>query len=112
MTLLDVLSRADGIRPNEIPAEVKAAWVYELEAEFAEMMGKERPENPYPDNGELLMPDAYGSSYVWHVCKNIDAANKDMEVYALDSQVADQEKGRAMAWYRRNNESKRRVWQV
>lgn len=112
MMLSDILARADGIRPNTIPAEVKAAWVYELEAEFAESMGLEIPESPFPDNGELLMPDAYSSSYVWHVCKNISAANKDTEVYALDSQVASQEKGRALAWYRRGHESKRRVWKV
>lgn len=112
MTLVNAIARADGIRPNTIPAETKAAWVYELEAEFAESMGVEIPENPFPDDGELLMPDAYGSSYVWHVCKMISAANKDAEVYALDSQMAQKEKGRALAWYRRNHESKRRVWKV
>ena len=59
MKLYEAIARADMLRPNAIPEDIKASWIYELEGEFAEMMSVEIPANQYPDGDtetNLLMP--------------------------------------------------------
>lgn len=107
MTLLDAISRADGIRPNTIPAEVKAAWVQEVEDLYSEMTGMES-ENSFPKDRELLME--YG--YVWYVCAMIDLASKDTELYMIDRAKADEEIRAARAAYRRAHSTAGSHWRV
>ena len=112
MTLLDVLSQADGLRPNTIPADVKAGWVYEQEMAFAEMMGAGEVINPYPENGELLIDNSYAVCYVWQLCARIDLSNKDLELYAADRQIAEEVTAKAMAHYRRSHRGEKTAWRT
>lgn len=98
MTLLDAIARADGIRPNTIPPEVKAEWVQEVDEMFAEMMG-DQSVGSFPKNKELLQD----RGYVWYVCAMIDLANKDTDFYMVDRARADEEIRAVMAKYRRAN---------
>lgn len=107
MTLLDAIAQADGLRPNTIPADVKAQWVEEIEEIYAEMMGVET-ENGFPNNKELLLP----RGHVWHVCAMIDLANKDFEFYNVDKAKAEDEIKEERAKWRRVNPARRTVWRV
>lgn len=107
MTLLDAIARADGIRPNSVPAEVKAGWVQEVEEIFCEMTGKES-ENKFPENRELLMDNGY----VFYVCAMIDLANKDTELYMIDRAKADEEIKAVRAAYRRAHSTAGSHWRV
>ena len=111
MTLLEVIAQADVLRPNQIPAETKAGWVFEQEEGFAEMMGKE-VKNPYPENTEMLIDNSYGVCYVWQLCARIDLANKDLELYAADRQIAEEVTAKAKAHYRRSHRGAESAWRA
>lgn len=102
MTVNDVIIAADRLRPNQIPWELKAQWVQEIEAQVAEMMGEaERPH--LTDNSEMLLPDNHNSCYMWYVACQIDKAAKDNGQFGSDMvYYAEAVKG-DMGWWRRNN---------
>lgn len=106
MKLLEAIYNADNIRPNAIPNERKAAWIYELEGDFAEMMGVPVPVNSFneaPDDVELLMPYPKDRCYELYVAAMIDHENQDMKLYNKDITLANAARDDACAWWRRNH---------
>ena len=103
MTLLHAIARADMLRPNALDNSIKADWVWELEAEIAELMDVELPENPYPDDGQLLMPSPKDNIYALYVCAMIDLTVEDTALYANDYVVANSAIVDAKKWWRRHH---------
>ena len=118
MTIRQAVSRADKARPNMIDEEIKVGWVYELEAEFAEMMQQELPENKWKEGGEdvgLLVPFPYDKVYELYVCAMIDNHNQESAAYANDLVVANAAIDAAKAWWNRKNmpkQAKQNYWKV
>ena len=83
--------------------ETKAGYLYKLEAEIAEMMGVDIPENTWPDDSEMLMPAPHDDIYHLFLCAMIDFANQETSLYANDMQMANAAILDAKAWYRRHN---------
>lgn len=111
MRLLQAIENANTIRPNAIPDHLKAAWVYELEGQFAEMMGVEMPDNAYDGemgDAELLMPFPKDRCYELFVCAMIDSTNQEMDLYNHDIEMANAAIDDACAWWRRHHTPKRR----
>lgn len=103
MTVRDAIKRADALRPNTLESEDKARWLRALEAEYAEVMGMELPENLWPEDQTLLMPAPHDEGYVWALCAYIDLANEENELYANDRITANSMTEAAKAWWRRHN---------
>lgn len=103
MTVREAIKRADALRPNTLGGEDKARWLRALETEYAETMGAELPENKWPEDQELLMPEPHDESYVWALCASIDLANAETELYANDHVLANAASAEAKAWWRRHN---------
>lgn len=106
MTLLKAIARADSVRPNALDQELKADWVMELEAEIAECMDVELPENTFPKDMELLMPFPHDNIYYLYLCAKIDLTMEDTESYVNDQVVADSAIVDAKSWWRRHNMKK------
>lgn len=103
MTLLKAIARADSVRPNALDQELKADWVMELEAEIAECMDVELPENTFPKDMELLMPYPHDNIYYLYLCAKIDLTMEDTQSYVNDQVVADSAIVDAKSWWRRHN---------
>lgn len=104
MKLLEAIARADMLRPNAIDNSIKADWVWELEAEIAEVMDVDLPENPYPnDSDELLMPTPKDNIYPLYLCAMIDLTVEDTALYANDYVVANDAITEAKKWWRRHH---------
>lgn len=113
MNIRECLKQADEIRPNTIPEEVKAAYIFNLESEIAEMMQIEVPENLWPQDQDLLMPFPHDNIYVLYLQAMIDAANQEASLYANDMQMANAAIASAKSWYRRHNPYVSRLnWRV
>ena len=106
MNINEVIERADQLRPNLIEAPRKAEWVYQLEADFAEMMGLDIPrEKEYDvnDTEELLIGFPRDEVYVLYLCAKIDYAQEETTLYANDMTAANSMISDATAWWRRHN---------
>lgn len=103
MTLKEAIKRADFLRPNTIPEEIKAHWVMALESEISELMGYVNvQEFKWPEDQELLMPFPKDDIYPLNLCAKIDLANEETELYANDSTAANQATIEAKEWWYRN----------
>lgn len=109
MNIKKCIAMADELRPNTIPDETKAGYLYKLEAEIAEMMGEEVPENTWPEDREMLMPAPHDDIYHLYLCAMIDSANQETNLYANDMQMANAAIKDAKAWWRRRNDPKSRA---
>lgn len=107
MNINDIVTLADATRPNVFPIQIKIQWIWELESEFAEMMGIDTPPipmaEPYPD---LLVPAPKDEVYAWYLCAKIDYVQEEMDLYANDSVIANQMVSEVKAWWRRRNKPK------
>lgn len=106
MKLYEAIARADIIRPNAIPEDIKASFIYELEGEFAEMMKVEVPKNPYPNvmesDKDLLMPYPKDNVYALYLCAMIDSINEETNLYQNDMMIANTAIKEARQWWWRN----------
>lgn len=104
MELTRAIALANELRPNTLSDEVKVGYIFELEADFAEMMKKPIPENTWPrEDVKLLMPFPHDTTYVLYLCAKIDYAQEDTALYMNDKAVANNAISQARAWWRRNN---------
>jgi len=101
--LKEAIKRADALRPNVIPEEQKAAWIYELEGKLAEMRGQKPPAKTWPDDCDLAMPHPCDNVYELYLCAMICFANQETAQYANDMVVFNAAMSEARAWWRRNN---------
>ncbi len=104
MKVKRAVALADELRPNMLDEELKVSFVYELEADIAEMMKKPIPENTWPrDDATLLLPFPYDNAYVLYLCAKIDNANEETSLYMNDMVAANTAISQVKAWWRRNN---------
>ncbi len=104
MTLKQAIVEADKLRPNAVPDALKAAWIFELEADLAEMMEVDEPKNTWPESDSvLLMPDGHNSMYYLYLMAMIDNANEETALYANDMAVAQNAIDEARAWWWKNH---------
>ena len=103
MTLKLAIKWADEIRPNAISDELKAAWIFEVESQIAEMMGIPCPKNTFPSDTELLMPDPHDNIYYLYAAAMIDFAQQDSETYYNDMVMFNAALDAAKGWYIRQN---------
>ena len=113
MTVREAITRADALRPNTITEGQKAAWVSDLDAQFAEMLGVPAPENTWPVDRALLLQYPHEEVYQLYLICRIDYYNQDMALYGNDAAVYRNALAEAQAYWRRNNRQKRRLdWRV
>lgn len=114
MKVSEAMARADGLRLNAVPEAQKAAWVYELDGQLAEMMGERPGENRWPEvDAELRMPRPHEEIYPLYLICKIDYYNQEMGLYANDMAVYNAAMAEAQAWWRRNHRPERQGnWRV
>lgn len=102
MKLLAAIERANSLRPNAIPDDMKAGWITALDGEIAEMMGLYPQESEFPEDMDLLMPFPHDEIYSLYCMAMIDNAQEETDLYANDLQVANQAISEARRWWWRN----------
>ncbi|MBQ9631431.1 MAG: hypothetical protein IJV04_00735 [Lachnospiraceae bacterium] len=108
MTVKEAIRKADAMRPNAIPDETKAAWLYEVEGELAEMMDVDAPENSWPEtDAELLMPYPHDGMYALYLMAMIDNANEETALYQNDMVIAQNAINESRAWWWRNSSNRK-----
>ncbi len=113
MKLKEAIKRADKLRPNVLPEEQKAAWVYELEGKLAEMRCALPPARTWPADASLAMPAPHDVVYELYLCAMIDFANQETDLYANDMAVFNAAVSEAQAWWRRHHRPRpSRNWRV
>ena len=110
MTIAQAIERADVIRPNAVPIDIKTGWVASLDGEFAEMMKVEDYTEPDYSTDELLMDYPRKDVYVFYLCAMIDFAQEEFDLYQDDMAMAIQAISEAKAWWRRNNCPERGIY--
>ncbi len=104
MTVKEAIKRADELRPNALGEEQKAAWVFDLDGQVADMMETLPAENTWPNTDvTLLMPAPHEEIYPLYLVCRIDYYNQEMNMYQNDKAVYEGAMNEAAAWYRRNN---------
>lgn len=113
MKVSQAIKQADDLRDNTLSEEQKAAWLYNLDGEIAEIIAVDLPENVWPEDRELLMPSPHDELYVLYLAAQIDYYNREIKQYANDMAVFNEAFNAACAWWRRNNCPKAgRYWKV
>lgn len=118
MFLLDVLDKANKVRPNAAHDDIKVQLLFQkVEGDVANMLGMEPPEYEYdpgdPQDIELLMPYPYDDIYLWFLCAQIDLMNEETELYKDDSETFNAAWARAQAYYRRETRAfSKQNWRV
>lgn len=96
MTVNDVLSFVDEMKPNVISDEVKIAWLNTVERKiFTNIVSNY--ENPdeieqktlgEEDKGvELIAPEEYADVYRYYLMSKIDFRNQETDLYMNDAQM-------------------------
>lgn len=101
MTLYEVITEVDNLRPNAIDDGIKARWVMQKEVEYAELIGVDVPELLFPEDQDLLMPSPHDYSYVYYLCALVDTYNQDTALYNNDYALANAASDDAKSWWRR-----------
>lgn len=90
MTLQEVLTKADDLKPNQYEEGNKLDWINTVENRVYQTMkrrkGSEEIEKPKIDtnsdcNEELLLPDAYCDIYIYYIHAMIDYFNGETTRY-------------------------------
>lgn len=104
MTAKEAIRRADELRPNALGEEQKAAWIFDLDGQIADMMQTVPTANTFPDlDVTLLMSAPHEEIYPLYLVCKIDFYNQEMNMYANDRAIYEGAMQEAAAWYRRNN---------
>lgn len=103
MKIKTAISRADTLRPNTLDEEQKYAWLIELDGKLSESMGVDIPENPFPEDGDLLMPAPCDNIYELYLVAMIDYYNQETGLYANDMEMFNAALNEAKAWWIRHN---------
>lgn len=106
MRMKEAIKRADALRPNMIPEETKAAWLYELEGKLAEMRCAPPPARTWPADAALAMPPPCDNVYELYLCAMICFANQETAQYANDMVMFNAAMQEARAWWRRHHRPK------
>lgn len=102
MTTRDAIAAACDIRPNSLDEKVLAGYLNFLDAEFSEVLQVPLPDNLWPENQELLVPEPVSRVYINWLCAIIDWAQVDMDLYQIDTEQYAVAYEEARAWLRRH----------
>ena len=91
MTILEAVTRADQIRPNELDAAVKLRWLSTLDGQIHTELLSACADRPEPFLGydgetelrttELLVPYPYDELYLHYLIMRIDLAHGELDRY-------------------------------
>ena len=114
MRAKEAIQRADALRMNALDEEQKAAWIYALDGQLAEMLGVEPPVNDWPESeAELLIPFPHDEIYQLYLICKIDYYNQEMVLYMNDLATYHAALAEAQAWWRRTHRpASRKNWRV
>ena len=107
MKARQAVSNADSLRPNSISDDIKAGWLHEIDTKAAQFIGIEDPENKWPDDYDLVIPEPYSEVYELYLCCRIDNAQMETAVYEDDRGVYQAAWQEWTAWWRRHNRPKK-----
>lgn len=104
MTVSEIISRADVLRPNSVPEEVKRGFLSDVEGEVRVMICKEDPASVKPlteaDVGKVLTtPTTFAKLYVYYLCAMYAFYAQDTELYANDRAVFEKAWSDYAKWY-------------
>ena len=104
MTVKEAIKRADELRPNALGEEQKAAWVFDLDGQIADIMETLPTVNTWPQTDTtLLMPAPHEEVYALYLVCKIDYYNQEMNMYQNDRAIYEGAMQEAQAWWRRHN---------
>lgn len=105
MRMTEAMDRADRMRPNAVHYEDKKQALWELESQFAEMIGEDIPDWDNGDDPELIVADPYSIVYVLSLMAFIDFAQEELNLYQVDAMMANEKQAEVRALYRRHHSS-------
>jgi hypothetical protein len=112
MTINDVITEVDTLKPNQISDEIKVRWLSVLEGKIIdEIILTHRLSEIVEFNGytiddmntELIVPDTYADLYKYYLYAMIDATNNEAARYANSMSLYNQAWQDYANYYNRNN---------
>lgn len=112
MTIRDVITQVNTLKPNQIPEDIMVRWISVLEGKIIDEIIlthelSERVEfNGYSLNDmdtELIVPDTYADVYIYYVEAMIDETNNEGARYASSMQMFNNAWQDYANYYNRNN---------
>ena len=112
MTINEVLTEVNEIKPNAYDDNMKIRWISVLEGKLIdEIFATHELENKIDFNGytvndletKLLVPDTYADVYKYYVFAMIDAANQEAARYASSMALFNAAYKDFASFYNRNN---------
>ncbi len=106
MTVSEIISRADVIRPNAIPKEIKLGFLSDVEGQVRVLICKDPPDSLKPlsqtDMSKVLTaPHPFESLYVYYLCAMYAWHAEATELYANDRAVFEKAWSDYAKWYQR-----------
>lgn len=106
MTVSEIISRADTIRPNAVPREVKLGFLSDVEGQVRVLICKDLPEDTKPlteaDTGKVLTAGGPFERLYWlYLCAMYAYYAQDTELYANDRVVFEKAWSDYAKWYQR-----------
>lgn len=112
MTINEVITQVDELKPNQISDDIKVRWISVLEGKIIDeiILTHELSEivefNGYTINDmdtELLVPDTYADVYIYYIEAMIDETNNESARYASSMQMFNSAWQDYANYYNRNN---------
>lgn len=117
MTIREAIDRADTVKPNQYPDEVKMQWLEELDKRIYIDLFLTHEDNPYADviEGEgmifpyddeskvLLAASPYDALYVSYIKAKIDEYNEETTRYMNSSAIYNSQYQDYARWYNRTH---------
>lgn len=112
MTINDVITQVDTLKPNQIPDEIKVRWISVLEGKIIDeiILTHELSEivefNGYSIddmNTDLIVPDTYADVYIYYLEAMIDQTNNESARYMSSMQMFNSAWQDYANYYNRNN---------
>ena len=112
MTIQQVISKVDELRPNQYTNEMKVKWLTQIDGLVWEVIVKthERPEGLREEftgydeermTEELLAPDVWAAVYEWWLYAQMDLANMELQKYENDMAMYNTAWRELEAWWNR-----------
>lgn len=112
MTINEVITQVDELKPNQVSEDIKVRWLSVLEGKIIDeiILTHELADriefNGYTINDmetELLVPDTYADLYIYYVEAMIDQVNNEGARYASSMQMFNNAWQDYANYYNRNN---------
>lgn len=112
MTITELISQVDRVRPNQYDNEQKTRWISEIEGTIVEEILNMAAGNDiefshysYENDAEttLLIPERFSDVYLHYLLAKIDFHDSETESYNNDVIMYQASYNQFAAWYRRRN---------